>query len=465
MGHPSAKKVASAYHQKQGAQAGGKALRFLMEAAAGAKPLIDADAMAEALTALGWDVTPSVEGKVVEGRASWGAIDHVQGMLDKKVPGKSETWWGTSGSMNQIARFSIISEDKKLLATIRQILQPLTKKTRPGEIGVSLRDNQTYRGRGPLVGQQSFLVYVWINVNVWSLKNPRAKGTGRKPVSLAQKYNANLKLESTSGVKAGQLWNSLYTRGLQVEAEAYLAKHGKDLPSAEDLDTPEEKIKRRFDQEVKKALLGFTDKQFAAVVKDYEAFYTRTLNQFIKAQDTAFKEWEAQAENLKAEGKRVPNFTMMGTYKEPSVWKRQMQHISSLLEHDKKRSSYGAYLYKKKGSWKGDIGKKAKDTVTQIRDGFVMKNTMKLSAIVTGKGNLESIEVLNWSRSNFEGEMLFKFKDKSSFQVRNKTVTKISNKGTWFSQYPTTFHAVLMPNGKKMSGPSEARMVKVFAAV
>lgn len=461
MRHPSAKKVASDFTRKGAKSVGGKAGRFLAEAAAGAKPLIDAEPMAEALSALGWEVTPSVEGKVVEGRAAWVAIDHVQGMLRKKVPGHKETWWQTSGR-HGLARFSIVSDDKKVLGAVRQALNPLTKKTRPGEIGVTLRENHPFRGRGVLVGKPSFLVFVWINVNVWSLKNPRAKGTGRKPVSLMQKYNANLKLESTNGVKAGQLWNSLYTRGLKAEAEAYMAEHGKDVPSAEELETPEEKIKRRFDQEVKKTLMGFTDKQFDAVVKDYEAYYKDLLDRFLKAQDKAYKEWKVERDKAKAEGRRVTRFTMMGAYKDPTHWKQKMVHIQRFLEWDKK-AEYDAPLYKRVGSWKGDVAKSAKSTVTQIRDGFVNKNTMKLSVIVTGKGNLDKIEVLHWARSNFEGEILFKFKDGSSFQVRNKTVSKISSRGTWFSQYPTTFHHVILPNGKKMSSPSEARMIKVFA--
>jgi len=83
--------------------------------------------------------------------------------------------------------------------------------------------------------------------------------------------------------------------------------------------------------------------------------------------------------------------------------------------------------------WKQDIKKEADQITREIRDGFVRKNTMKLSAIVTGKGNLKNIEVLSWARSNFEGDMLFTFKDGSSFEVRNKTVTKMSVKGRWFS--------------------------------
>ena len=475
MRHPSAKKVASAYHHKHSAKkATGKALRFLMEAAAGAKPLIDVDAMTDALEVLGWEVTPSVEGKVVEGRSSWIANQQTLEVL-KKTPGyvllraseeATADEWATSLPGGTMARFSVIAQDQKVLGVLRKSLDKLSRTSRPGEMGVTVSREFQMRGRAPAVwmGKPGFQVTAWVNVNVWSIKNLKAKGTARKPVTFAQKFNANLKLESTSSVKAGQLWNGLYSRGLQADAAAYLAAQGEALPSVEDLDTPEEKIKRRFDQEVKKALLSFTDKQFDAVVKNYNAYYTRLLDEFLDAQEKAFAEWTVLDDKLRAEGKGgARDFTMAGSYKDPTRWKQDLPQIRSLLVKDDERSKYRAHVYKKVSGVAAAISKLAKDVVTQIRDGFVQKNTMKLSAIVTGKGNLESIEVLRWARSNFEGEILFKFKDGSSFQVRNKTVTKMSNRGTWFSQYPTTFHAVLMPDGKKMSGPSEARMITVFA--
>jgi hypothetical protein len=67
------------------------------------------------------------------------------------------------------------------------------------------------------------------------------------------------------------------------------------------------------------------------------------------------------------------------------------------------------------------------------------------------------------SGADYGGEIAFTFKDGSSFVVRNKTVFKFSQLGTPFEQYPTTFHKVILPNGKSMSQPSEKRMVEVFA--
>jgi len=475
----SIQRVANAYLLRQGAKAlGGKAARLVREAAAGAKPLIDAEPLVEVLTALGWEVTPSVEGKVVEGRAAFEAKENVVAGLKQAVPGwvtlrldvvEPDNWTVDYAGTRGVARFTVVAQEKTTLGKLRKALEKLQRKVRPGELNVTIREDRLHRGRGTAIWQQkpAFGVFVRINVRVWSFKNPQAKGAARKPVSLTQKYNANLKLEPATGMKAGQLWNSLYARGLQGDAQYYLREHGESLPSPEELETPEEKIKRRFDQEVKAKLLSFTDKQFKAVVADYEDYYTKSLTRFLADQEAAFKRYSAEAEKDRAEGRR-PKGSMRGTRRDPSRWDQGLPHIMPFLEWDDARSDRHYPLvevYKSKGTWKQDIKKEAEKVTREIRDGFVRKNTMKLSAIVTGKGNLKSIEVLGWARSNFEGDMRFAFKDGSSFEVRNKTVTKMSSRGRWFSQYPTTFHQVIMPDGKKMPSPSEKRMIDVFAAV
>jgi hypothetical protein len=108
----------------------------------------------------------------------------------------------------------------------------------------------------------------------------------------------------------------------------------------------------------------------------------------------------------------------------------------------------------------------AKAVAQNLRDEFVHKNGMKLSHIARSKGNLEGGRVTEvFHGEDFGGEMLFAFKDGSQFTVRNKTIFKISPLGKGFEQFPTTFHDVVLPDGSRMSAPSEQRMLEIFARV
>jgi len=61
------------------------------------------------------------------------------------------------------------------------------------------------------------------------------------------------------------------------------------------------------------------------------------------------------------------------------------------------------------------------------------------------------------------GEFEARFKDGSSFRLRNEVVFVVNHYGTEFNRFPTTFHDVTLPGGKPMSSPSEERMHTVFA--
>ncbi len=109
----------------------------------------------------------------------------------------------------------------------------------------------------------------------------------------------------------------------------------------------------------------------------------------------------------------------------------------------------------------------ADESADAMQVSFVQKNTEKLVAILHAKGiNLASdpqILHANAGRGVFEGEIRITFVDGSRFNVRNKIVLKRNNYGTMFTQYPTTFHDVVLPDGSKMGMPSEERMNEVFA--
>lgn len=110
-------------------------------------------------------------------------------------------------------------------------------------------------------------------------------------------------------------------------------------------------------------------------------------------------------------------------------------------------------------------GKKAADDMQQT---FVIKNAKKLGSILDAKqsplrGEPVILRAKAGVRGAFEGDMRLNFADGSSFEVRNQVVFKTNSYGTFFMQYPTTFHNVVLANGSALSQPSEERMNEIFA--
>lgn len=102
-----------------------------------------------------------------------------------------------------------------------------------------------------------------------------------------------------------------------------------------------------------------------------------------------------------------------------------------------------------------------------IRDQFLYKSLVKLTPILEAKGDdlFESIkQVGDFSLQSMEGEFDVRFKDGSSFKLKNAVVFVVNQFQTHFCRFPTTFHDVVLPDGSIMSHPSEERMHKVFAA-
>lgn len=147
--------------------------------------------------------------------------------------------------------------------------------------------------------------------------------------------------------------------------------------------------------------------------------------------------------------------------------------LLSMLTKDRTRATNGDYA---KGTYpeyrhilvedyKAKIVKLVTEEAEFTRRVFVSRNSAKLGKIIEAKGNFESVEAFRprVTRGVIETVMNLKFTDGSSFQVQNQVVYKTSTLGNPFTQYPTTFHNVVMPNGAAMKGPSEQRMNKVFA--
>lgn len=103
----------------------------------------------------------------------------------------------------------------------------------------------------------------------------------------------------------------------------------------------------------------------------------------------------------------------------------------------------------------------ARKTALAMRDEFIEKNLAKVSRLLA-HNSLDKIDA-EYRGDYYGGEMTFRFADGARFTVRNKTVAKVSTLGTPFLQFPTTFHNVATPSGKKIKGASEAQMLRAFA--
>ena len=110
------------------------------------------------------------------------------------------------------------------------------------------------------------------------------------------------------------------------------------------------------------------------------------------------------------------------------------------------------------------IKKLIDNNVTEIVDGFVSKNTSKLSLILQKKGQPKAHEIVKTNVRNgmVENTMKFTFEDASSFTLDSSVIYKYSARGKLFFQYPTRFKNVKLADGSMMKMPSEEKMIKEF---
>lgn len=150
------------------------------------------------------------------------------------------------------------------------------------------------------------------------------------------------------------------------------------------------------------------------------------------------------------------------------VAQKFFEYDTDKLEKDSDKP-YRLYNFKLTPVGKAWPKKESKYLRELIEKQFLSKTVAKLSHIVEKKANLDKIEVLktkppriNASMGTVEVGFKFLFTDSSSFEVNNKVVNKYNHLGTYFQQYPTTFHDVTFADGSKMKTPSEEKMTKEF---
>lgn len=105
------------------------------------------------------------------------------------------------------------------------------------------------------------------------------------------------------------------------------------------------------------------------------------------------------------------------------------------------------------------IEKESEYMTEMFHSAFIKKNTEKFTGIIKHR----VIDKIHHKISpHLTGEMIVFFVDNASFRVSFSIITKVSNKGTWFNQFPTRFHDITLPDGTKIKSPSEARIKAEF---
>ena len=197
---------------------------------------------------------------------------------------------------------------------------------------------------------------------------------------------------------------------------------------------PKGAISKEIEEELEKIGKGF-EKELQANFEDY---FEMIIDQYQK------------------DAKKAERTNPYDLYKSQSNY-----HLNKILHNflDSKfdGDARGGYVYSLKSDYKSTLKKMATQNAKDGVEKFVYKMKMKLSVIVSGRGIGVNVD------GNHNRNMLsFEFADGSRFTVQNSIVLSYSVYGKPFYRYPTTFHNVILPNGKKLSNPSEAKMKKEF---
>jgi hypothetical protein len=107
-----------------------------------------------------------------------------------------------------------------------------------------------------------------------------------------------------------------------------------------------------------------------------------------------------------------------------------------------------------------------KTNVDESLKAFIYKNTLKLENIIYNKSlyGVDDVKISaksgEYVRSLIDGWIRVEFSDGSRFVMFSKIVTRVSYKGTWFHQYPTTFHNIFPVGDKQRSMMAEQEMLE-----
>lgn len=207
---------------------------------------------------------------------------------------------------------------------------------------------------------------------------------------------------------------------------------------------------REIQKMVSDILRKSTDEVKGKYAKDTEDWY-------IKAAESAVKEYGTP----KAIEKLFTSYPYNS--KEDKEQTNALRYLSSLSDvvHTSKKEKVVELV----PGYKGVAKKLGEEAAQRMQDAYVSKNVSKLAKIIEDKGNLKGepdILSIDYRSGVITNIIKFLFQDSSEFKIKNQIVWATSVLGNPFYRFPATFHDVILPDGSKMSAPSEERMHTIF---
>lgn len=206
-------------------------------------------------------------------------------------------------------------------------------------------------------------------------------------------------------------------------------------PTAEERKKKElEQIKGKVNPEIKSAI--------DEIAEDFRKIIEKNEFDLFMRRVKLFQEKYPQGANDNARRER----SFRETYSVISFLLKEEPKFSSILqvitnfEETAQKRAYNISV-ETIASWQGKMYDKL--------GGFISELGKKFTVDVSGSGALSN-------------DIIFKFDDGSRFDIQNQIVGKVSHLGTYFYTYPTTFHNAYLPDGTKISGPSEFTVKKSF---
>lgn len=217
--------------------------------------------------------------------------------------------------------------------------------------------------------------------------------------------------------------------------------------------------------EVRAILEVAINRAYEGLVERYTQNNRQLINTYLEAQTKALADPERQGKTYSP----TTHFTHKDERgREQVVDPQAVSFLVKVLDYINKQTGHyrSMTVYNANEDTWAASDKEAEKLASMVRDQFLYKNLVKLTPVLEAKGDevFESIrEVSEFNLASMRGEFEARFKDGSSFRLRNEVVFVVNHYGTEFHRFPTTFHDVALPGGKPMSSPSEERMHTVFA--
>lgn len=403
-------------------------LKFLQRLAKKGKGSADMLLATSALALIGFDLQPTIMtidmAKLNNGNwivesmlKEWKTRNRVRAISDPRyMDDKRWTFYLNDGA-----------DDQQAIRELLDLVVPVTSAPTEPDVG-TLYMTPIQPGRDKLKAKS-----IWLGGEGWVVTAPNGKlATIATPVKRSG-------MPESGPLNLAPLWTFLYKNGASEAATSYLATQpSEEIEALSATKAERERIVRRRSAlpEIQQLFVDITEARYAEIVKWLRDMYLNNMRAALEIQQKSGK---------------ISEMSWM-------LLPGAKQLMTSTYEGNK-------IVYVPRPDFEARALKMATESADAARENFVDKNTFRISEIARLKGMSPTATLLSIDPgATFNSRMSFMFPDRSSFELRNKTVWKTSPLGVYFAQFPTTFHDVVLPSGKAMKGPSEAKMIDVFAA-